>query len=102
MLGPFAAVLARIVVAIDINLAAFLSAELTDACVAPVIIWSSAVNVDVPVPANVGAVKCVDDDGGITKAVVNASAPKIRIRAEVAEVNEGVTFRTDIAGGIYP
>jgi hypothetical protein len=100
--GPLPAIPSRIIVAVDVNFAAFPSAKLPDAGVAPIIIWSAAVNIYVPVPTNVGAVKCVDDDGGIAKAVVNAPAPEVGIGSKVAKINEGVTFRADIAGGVDP
>jgi hypothetical protein len=52
--------------------------------------------------ADVGAVKGINDDGGIAGVLVDAAAAPVGIRSEIADVNEGVTFRTDVAGGVDP
>jgi hypothetical protein len=72
--GELASVFTGIVIAIDVNGAAFLSAELTNSRVAPIPIGSAAIDVAAAIVADVSAIKCVDDSGAVASAVPDAAA----------------------------
>jgi hypothetical protein len=100
-LREFSAQFPRVIVAVDINFAALSAATSTDFGVAPIVIWSAAVSAG-PAVGDVGAIEGVDNDRGVARPFVNAAAARIRIGTEIADVNEGITLRPDIAGLIDP
>jgi hypothetical protein len=102
MPGPFSPELVWIVETVDVNPGTFLTAELPDSRVAPDKIRPAAEDVYMPAVADVGAIKRINNDGGVTSAIINATTSKIRVRPEIPDVNEGVTFRSDVAGCIDP
>ena len=99
---PFSAETVNVVITIDVNASALFASELSDPRVAPVIIRAAAVDVYVPVVANVGDVDCIDEDRCVATSVVDAVAAPVRIRPEIADIDERVIVGSDVAGGIHP
>jgi hypothetical protein len=101
MFGKFSSQFAGIIVAIDIDLAAFFAPEFADLTVTPVEIGAATVSAAAPVP-DVGAIKGIDDERGIASAIVEATAPRIGVRTKIPNVNESISFGADIAGLVDP
>ena len=101
LLGKFPAHLLRVVVAIDMNVLAFLAAMLADLFIAPFKIRSAAERAP-PGIADVSAIKRVNDEGAVALTSVYATAAGVRLAAKINNVNKGVALRPDIAGLVHP
>ena len=84
-LGEFPAHLLRVVVAIDVNVFAFLAAMFADLFIAPVEIDAAAESTP-PGIADVGAIKRVNNDRTVAPAFVDAAAAEV---GTAAEINNG-------------
>src|SRR5437879_5757694 len=102
MPGEFSAHLTRVVVPINVNFSNLFTAKPSDIFVAPFVIRSAAINICPTAIIDICAVKGIDDDGDVARALIDAAAAEVGIGTEIANINEGVVIGPDIAGAIDP